>query len=316
MKSYDFIIEKLVEKHSIDNYEFLNKYVSFLINYKLSNSSYSEKHHILPRSTFPEFENELWNIIELDYHDHRLVHLWIYKAVNIRSYQRPLNWMISDYKNSEEMSNASKKGWIKLKNDEAKYREFCTKRSIHMKKLSSDEQSRRAKLFWDNISDEEYLDFCNISKKYWTDENKLQKSKDMIEFYSQESEVEKKRLETKQRWDSLNEEDRVKFKEKMNLINKDEHKRKDAGIKIKNLWKDPDYLEKMKNRKPKSGLKIKLIDTYGSEEIFNSMEDITKKYKLSTHLIRKYRDKDMCILEKHLNIDNIILLNFKIKTIN
>ena len=45
------------------------------------------------------------------------------------------------------------------------------------------------------------------------------------------------------------------------------------------------------------------------------MEDIVKKYKFSTHLIRKYRDTDIKVSMNHLNENNIILLDAIIKTI-
>lgn len=45
------------------------------------------------------------------------------------------------------------------------------------------------------------------------------------------------------------------------------------------------------------------------------MEDIVRKYNFSTHLIRKYRDTNNEVLEKHLNSDNINLLGSIIQTI-
>lgn len=315
MRGYEFIKEELIRRHeTIDNIEYLEKYIKFLLNYELIDSMYSEKHHILPRSTFPEFKDESWNIIELNYEDHRKVHLWIFKAINIRSYQKPLNFMMKEYKNSKEISKAAKKGWENLKADEEKYSEFCKKKSTYMKGLSSEEQRRRANIFWKNISDERYLKFCNNVKLYWTSEKKLKKSNDMKNFYLDENEVEKKRIETKERWDSMDEEVRVKFREKMDLINKNVDKRKDAGNKIKEKWLDPEYLEKMKNRNKKIGLKIKVIKG-DNIEIFENMEDMVRKYKFSTHLIRKYRDTNIAILERHLNRENIMLLGHKIETI-
>jgi len=317
MRDYNFLKDALIKRHeSVDNSEYLDKYINFLINYKISESvEYSEKHHILPRSTFPEFENEYWNIIELDYDSHRLVHLWLFKAINIRTYQRPLNWMMNYYKNSYETSNAAKKGWINLKNDTEKYNNWRKSRSEFMKNISKEEQTRRANIFWDNISDDEYIDFCNKMKSYWTEDKRIEKSKQMSEYYSNFENVEKKRKETQDRWDSMNEEYRLNFKEKMDKINKDETKRIDAGIKIKKKWEDPDYLEKMKNRKKRNGLKIEIIKNNGDVEVFENMEDIVKKYKFSTHLIRKYRDTDNKVSINHLNENNYILLDSIIKTI-
>jgi len=82
MRKFNFLKDSFIKKHKcIDNSEYLDKYINFLIDYKISESvEYVERHHILPRSTFPEFENESWNIIELDYDNHRLAHLWLFKS--------------------------------------------------------------------------------------------------------------------------------------------------------------------------------------------------------------------------------------------
>ena len=318
MRNYGHIKRLLLEKHeNIDSYEYLDKYINFLINYKLDNSiDYTEKHHILPKCFFPEFKDEEWNIIEISYEDHKKVHLWIFKAINNRTYQRPLNWMLNYYKNKQETSNASKKGWVNLKSNKEKYDTFCMKRSNHMKTLSSDEQSRRANIFWKNISDNEYLDFCNKMKDYWTEEKKKEKSIQMVEYYSNPENIVKKSIESKNVWKSRSNEERKLFSEKMTIINKDEIKRKDAGDKIKNLWKNYEYLEKMKNRKSRKGLSIKVIYSNGDEDIFETMESLNKKLNFSSHLIRKYRDKDKKIIMKDLNNNNIILLDALIKTIN
>jgi hypothetical protein len=316
MRDFNFIKENFIQKHkTIDKIEYLDKYIKSIIEYKSNDQKYIEKHHILPRSTFPELENESWNIIELDYETHRLAHLYLFKAINDRRYQRPLNWMMNYYKNSEEISNAAKRGWVNLKNDEVKYNKWREKKSESMKLLSTEEQRRRANIFWNNIDEEDYLKFCEKMKSYWTEEKRFEKSKQMNEYYSNPNNVEKKRRETKDRWDSLDDSYRKNFKEKMSFINKNESKRLDAGNKIKKKWKDPDYLEKMRNRKKRNGLKIKITKIDGSVEIFENMEDIVRKYNFSTHLIRKYRDTNSKVLEKHLNSDNINLLEAKIETI-
>jgi hypothetical protein len=184
-----------------------------------------------------------------------------------------------------------------------------------MKSLSSEEQRRRANLFWDNITEEEYLAFSKKMKDYWTDEKRKEKSKEMNEYYTNPENVEKKRKETKERWDSMSDVDRENFKDKMSSINKDKSKRLDAGEKIKNKWKDPDYLNKMKNRKKRSGTKIKIIKNDGESEIFDNMQDVVRKYNFSLHLIRKYRNTNNKVLKEHLNNDNINLLDSIIETV-
>ena len=314
MRDYTFIKDKLESKHTIDNFEYLDKYINFLLNYKSIKNEYTENHHILPSCTFPEFKNETWNIINVDYNDHKLSHLWLFKAINIRKYQRPLNWMLNTYKSKEEISNASKRGWENLKVDKEKYNEWCEKRSNYMKTLSSEEQRRRANIFWENITDEEYLNFSKKMKDYWTDEKKIEKSKQMSEYYLNSENVEKKKIETKNRWDSMSKEERESFSEKMSNINKEETKRKIAGSKIKELWKDEKFLEKMKSRKHNPGKKIKVIMPDSEEIIFDNMKRLEEEYSFSPHLIRKYRDKDLVISEKDLK-NNKLLLNCKIKSI-
>lgn len=55
MKDFNFYKDNFLNKHKIiDDINYLDKYIKFLINYKIDiNESdiYTEKHHILPRST-------------------------------------------------------------------------------------------------------------------------------------------------------------------------------------------------------------------------------------------------------------------------
>jgi hypothetical protein len=219
------------------------------------------------------------------------------------------------YKNKKETSNSAKKGWANLKNNEVKYNKWRKCKSESMKLLSSEEQTRRANIYWNNITDEDYIKFCEKIKSYWTEDKRIEKSKQMNEYYFNTDNVEKKRKETKDRWDSLDDEYRNKFKEKMSFINKNENKRLDAGNKIREIWKTPEYLEKMKGRKKRSGLKIRIVKNNGEIEIYENMEDIVRKYNFSTHLIRKYRDTNKIVLEKHLNNKNINLLGSTIETL-
>ena len=319
MRDFDFLKKEFLKKHEhINDSNYLEKYINYLINYNsiLTTDEYTEKHHILPRCNFPEFSDESWNIVELKYQDHKLVHLWLFKSINIRSYQKPLNWMMNQYKNSQEISNAAKNGWKKLKNDEEKYKVWKKNRSKYMSSLPREEQIRRSKIFWDNITENEYSAFCNNMKKYWTKEKKLEKSEEMKIFYSNIENIIKKSDEQKIVWQSRDNEFKENFRKKMDIINKDVEKRKDAGKKIKDLWKSEEYLNKMKKRKLRAGTKIKLIDTDGVESVFDTMRKFEECFKFSTHLIRKYRDTDKLISKEDLNESNIELENCKIETIN
>jgi hypothetical protein len=184
-----------------------------------------------------------------------------------------------------------------------------------MKELSSEEQRRRANLFWKNITDEQYSEFSNKMKEYWTDEKREQKSIDMIKFYENPENIARKCEESKQVWESRSEEFKVKFRNKMDDINKNEEKRKDAGEKIKNIWKTEEYLNKMKSRKHRDGNKLKLIDTEGNEFVFETIKKFSETYNFSPHFIRKYRDKKIEISEIHLDESNIILKGCRIESV-
>jgi hypothetical protein len=308
MRDYNFLKNKFIEKHKIDDFIYLERYIKLILEYQLGEyDKYTEKHHILPKSFFPEFEDDDWNIIELKYEDHVNLHLLLFKSINIRAYQRPLNWMLKVYKNKEETSNAAKIGWINLKNNKEKYDKWRIDKSESMKKITSREQRRRAYIFWNNITDDEYIKFCNKMKEYWTEERKKDKSKQMNDYYLNPENIEKKRIETQERWDLMSQEDRDEFNSKMNIINKSEEKRRVSGEKIKVLWKNEEYSKKMKNRTHNPGKKIKIIKPNGEEVIVENMRKFEKEYNFSSHLIRKYRDKDIYINEIDLKGDKLLL---------
>lgn len=312
---YSYIRREFECKHNIDDTNQLDVYINFLLDYKLDKTEeYTEKHHILPYATFPEYKNEKWNIVELKYEDHKQAHLILYKSINIRAYQRTLNFMLPQFKNKELLSNATKKGWTNLKNNADKYEKWKNGRSNHMKSLGSQEQRRRANIFWENITKDQYTMFSNKIKEYWTENKRIEKSKQMIEQYSNPENIAKKSIESQERWNSMSKVERDIFTSKMTIVNKDEGKRRRAGDKIKNLWQSEDYLKKMKNRPHRKGTMLKIIKPDGQEIFVESMSVFEKEYDFSLHLIRKYRDTCVEIPEKDLK-DNLFLLKCKIETI-
>ena len=60
---------------------------------------------------------------------------------------------------------------------------------------------------------------------------------------------------------------------------------------------------------------IKIIKPTGEEIIIETMKKLEREYLFSTHLIRKYRDTNIKILEKDLKKENIILLDCIIESI-
>lgn len=68
------------------------------------------------------------------------------------------------------------------------------------------------------------------------------------------------------KWESMSNEVREAFREKMKKINQNEEKRKDASEKIKQKWKEPEFLNKMKIRNEKSPFKEMVVCNYCNKE--------------------------------------------------
>lgn len=281
-----------VDKHGIpDDIEYLYNYINFVqLNavYTKNNEEYYEYHHILPRSVFPEYANNDENVVLLEYKDHIKAHELLFYAYNLRVYQRPLNYYNSDYneenKSSKRVSKAAKKGWEKLKNNDEKYSEWRKKHSEYMSSITHEEQQRRAKLHWNNISNEKRKEFSDKMKSIWTNEKREKQSNIVLQRYKNNPEY-KEKISTslKKRYD--NTEFKENFDNTMNIVNKDENKRKKAGDAIKNKWKDAAYLEKMRKRKAPSK-KVIVIKNDGEKNIFQSMKDCCTYYNISMYILR------------------------------
>lgn len=289
-----------IDKHGTPNNEnSLDEYIDFITTYnKNVDLQYSELHHILPRCTFVEYSSNKDNIIRLLYDDHVNAHLLLFKAYNIRAYQYPLRWMLSYHKDYEAISNAAKKGWLSLKNNKESYDKWKLARSQYMKNLSSEEQRRRCNIFWDNITPEKYLEFCEKMKNIWTDDARLQQSLKLKSFYNDPKNRENKSNETKKRYENQTEEERYAFNKKMNEVNKQIEKRNKAGNSIKKLWQNDEYRNKMMNRKPRSGKRIKLIYPDNSYKLFNSISELSKHYEVKLYFLRKFMDSNKPIFLK------------------
>ena len=292
--------EQFISKHGQpDNETALDEYINFLTSYNEDTElEYSELHHILPTCKFKEYSKDPNNLVRLLYNDHAHAHLLLFTAYNIRAYQRPLNWMMVSFKDKEMISNAAKRGWISLKENEETYTLWKKRRSDYMKSLSSEEQRRRANIFWDNITKERYLEFCKTMTNIWTDDKKLIQSKKLKMFYEIPLNRELKSIESKQRYESQSKEERDKFKEKMNDVNKRQDKRDRAGKSIKKLWEDNSFREKMKQRKVRSGTPIKLIFSDNTYKTFDSISSLSKTYEVSPNSIRRFIDNDKPIMLK------------------
>jgi hypothetical protein len=282
-----------------DNEIALNTYINFIVSYdKDTTTGYSEFHHILPNCKFKEYSTHPDNLVRLLYDDHIHVHMLLFTAYNIRAYQRPLNWMMNSFKDTNMISNAAKKGWESLKQNTEVYATWKKSRSEYMKSLTSAEQRRRANIFWDNITEDRYLQFCKQISDIWTDKKKLEQSKKLKKFYENPFNREKKSIETKNRYESLSIKERNNFKEKMSNVNKRKDKRDNAGKTIKKLWQNDVFREKMKNRKVRAGRCIKLIFCDNTFKEFDSISSLSKTYSVPPNSIRRFIDIDKPIFLK------------------
>lgn len=192
-----------------DSEKYLDEYLIFVNNPPiLTENSYQENHHILPISIFPEFKSIKQfpqNIIRLNYEDHIQCHILLAKAYNIKQFIAPLNYLNFIDKTSEEWKNI-----------------FDNSR----KKVGE-----KVKLFWKNLSEEEYNKRREIYRK-------ANNTPERIE-YTRNSSI--------NQWKNQNY--RSLMVEKLTIINKNIEKRKDASIKIKKLWADPNWRNAMEEKR-------------------------------------------------------------------
>ena len=288
IKFIELFIERLGEPNStsalITYLDFINQ--CFTKDY--SDIEYFEKHHILPQYKFKEYSKLEWNIVRLSYPDHIKAHELLYLAYTNRSIGRTLNFMKSKLiKDSKLLSIASKKGWQNLKNNKEKYDAFVKKRSDHMKTVSPEIVRQSQLKYWANISPEEYSKRCKSNKLSWTDSRKSEHSKKLSSYFKNNPDEIASR--NKKRWDNLPQDKRLEFNKKMDVINKDVNKRLKAGHAIRNRWKDPEYYEKMKNRKLYE-IELELISPSGEIFIRRGFWKVINEFNFSPHIVKKFLD--------------------------
>lgn len=303
----DFIFQKFLDKHlSIDDINFFNLYLDIVFKQDYDYDNYNEFHHILPKSTFPEYINEDWNLVKLPYEYHIQAHINLFKSFKLRVYQRPINFMDKKFKDFESLSIASKRGWQNLKLDVEKYNKFCENRSICMKNLPSIEQGRRSKLRWDKLNK---IECSNEMKKIWKSEEVRKSKSEQMKKYFKENPGEASRRVNK-KYDNMSVNEREAFKIKMKEVNNSEEKRKKSGESNKKNWDNFEFREKMSNRKTRKKY-IKVISPNGEEFIEYGFWDMIDKYKFNPSLVRSYIDTGIKVpipkkqADRDININTI-----------
>lgn len=69
------------------NPHYLKRYLAFVLNCTSKPNNYTEKHHILPKSLFPEYKTDLKNLVKLTSRQHFVAH-WILSKVFIKYKQK------------------------------------------------------------------------------------------------------------------------------------------------------------------------------------------------------------------------------------
>lgn len=107
----DFVNDKLALIFE-ENNDLLLSYVDLITknynNPKIKGKT--EAHHVLPKSIFPEYKTDKWNIVNLSYYDHALAHYYLAKTSNSKmcyAFHRMIN-SNTDRFNADELDEIFK----------------------------------------------------------------------------------------------------------------------------------------------------------------------------------------------------------------
>ena len=83
------------------NQHYTNRYIKFLTS-RTTSTDYTESHHILPKSLFPQFSNDPDNLIKLTAREHYIAHWMLYKIFPNSHPMRIAFWcMNNNWQNSK-----------------------------------------------------------------------------------------------------------------------------------------------------------------------------------------------------------------------
>lgn len=244
----NFLISKLGEP---DNEEALDQYITFIIENEVNYDTdlYCENHHILPQCIEP---NDI--TVKLKYNDHCDAHLYLFLAYNRNDFHRPLNFMKPDNnirgkEYYESLSIARKRSWEKFKNSD-KYEEYIEQcRLITSQKMKDGLAAELSKKRFDQNPNARQ-EISEHFKQLWSDPEYKERVREsmIVEKNTPEGKARMSNA-AKDRWDCMSIEEREEFSLKMQEVNCSIDKRLKAGVSIKEKWADPNFRNKMKNRK-------------------------------------------------------------------
>lgn len=82
------------------NHDYLGQYFDLVLGHN-STSGYTEVHHILPKSLFPQYKNSDWNKVRLSAKDHMYAHFYLFKALPTIPQFTYAFWGMINQKNSQ-----------------------------------------------------------------------------------------------------------------------------------------------------------------------------------------------------------------------
>lgn len=231
----------------------LDEYINLVsADYSNIETDYIEVHHILPRSLFPQFKKESWNLVKLPYKIHIDAHILLAKCYPIGPFIRPLNWMLNieekiEYNFKGLCAIRAKEQWMILKQNKEKYNNWILKRSKYMKSVMVP-----GTLVYDNIiqgakdrwTKEERLQHSNIMKDRWANDEdfRLKCCKNRGEPWSEERHLKNSLILANKR---LDEEYVINLKIKMKEVNSNEDKRRASSETAIRNMKDTRFKEEV-----------------------------------------------------------------------
>lgn len=213
-------------------------------------SIYSELHHILPRSVFPEFENlqiSPWNGRHLPYLNHVEAHTLLAAAYPIPEFCNPLRFMpVADKLKvlvHQALSERNKKFWLNFKTNHKKYDEWRQRKSEFMKAQMTPGTIYYTKMCQcssERFKKQEERDV--VSKQFialWENDDYRENSiSKMIQLWTPERKK-SHREAVYLRWQDADYRNRLT--KKLILTNTNIEKRQDASKKLKSLWRTSEY---------------------------------------------------------------------------
>jgi hypothetical protein len=118
-----------------------NKYTNWYLKIvsKESNDTYTETHHIFPKSLFPKYEKCKWNLVKLSARQHFIVHVLLVKMLDSKDEQRKMSWAVQRLKGNKKYFNSRLYEIIRKKlaevgqSEEQKKKVLMTKLSQNLK---------------------------------------------------------------------------------------------------------------------------------------------------------------------------------------